>query len=102
MASLGFSHLAAFSLGGFFVVAGPLHFAGQAFALAKALEAFEHLLDRFVASGSDFDHVGFAFRAAKKSLVLPSAIDTGIQATIARCTATGRGLYHRVCIDAIG
>ena len=92
VASLGLSHLAAFSLGGFLVVAGPLHFAGEAFALAKALETFEHLLDGFVASGSDFDHVGFALRTAKKGLMLRSAIDTGFGAEHGSMQTDERGI----------
>jgi hypothetical protein len=52
----GLAMLAATSFGGFLVVAVPLHIAGQAFALTEPLEAFEHLLNRFVSSGPDLYH----------------------------------------------
>ncbi len=47
--------LTSLTLRGLLVVAVTLHVAGEPFALAKALEPLQHLLDRLVASWPDLD-----------------------------------------------
>ena len=52
----GLTQLSSLSFGRLFVIAVPLHVTRQTFALAKSLEALQHLLDGFITARSNSYH----------------------------------------------
>jgi len=66
-AALRFAEVSSISIGGLFVVGGPFHFSEDAFALTQFFEPSHELLDGFIGTGANLDHVlsGLSFRTLK-------------------------------------